>query len=401
MSEAPAIQRLLARTARRLTLRRAMRQALRGAATASGLACVGLFVSRIGLETGPMALWVCLVAAGYVLAFLGGFHRVPILHAARLLDAHFGLGERLVTAAESFGQPGLMPQLMLRDAAQRAARVDVRRLPADPLGGETLLLILALIAGAVLWSLQPDSPAASARVTQQAGSPDAVAGETPAESASASATPPPSRPGLEQQRPSGALRRALDGDAARAALDQSLLASDPKPANSGERVAPGGQAPQESGVGPTRASSTGEGGQDPSPTGRVPPRVPDSDRGASRAAFHRDPAMNDLPGSGGAAQPSGQALSPAHAAGAGSAISGHGSHATAGVSDPGQEARARSAIRPSLDPPSEATPAAAVPAPAASASGAFLRTGVPPALRDYVLRYFHALQASPRQEDPS
>ncbi|HTX55097.1 MAG TPA: hypothetical protein VMD08_16955, partial [Candidatus Baltobacteraceae bacterium] len=381
-------------------LRRAMRQALRGAATASGLACVGLFVSRIGLETGPMALWVCLVAAGYVLAFLGGFHRVPVLHAARLLDAHFGLGERLVTAAESFGQPGLMPQLMLRDAARRAAQVDVRRLPADPLGRETLLLILALIAGAVLWSLQPDSPAASARVTQQAGSPDAVAGETPA--ASASATPPRSRPGLEQQRSSGALRRALGGDAARVAFDQALPAPDPKPTNSGERAAPGGQAPQESGVGHTRTSSTGEGGQDPSPTGRVPSRVPDSDRGASRVAhFHRDPATNDLPGSGGAAQPSGQALSPAHAAGAGSAISGHGSQSTAGVSDPGQEARARSTIRPSLDPPSEATPAAAVPAPAASASGAFLRTGVPPALRDYVLRYFHALQASPRQEDPS
>ena len=369
-----AVRGALARVARRLWLWRLLRRGLRVAAGASALVAALLVARALGpapdLRDGRVAAGA---AAALGLLLVVGLRRATPAQAARVVDATYGLGERFTTAVECLGQGGAMQRLVVRDAARCAAGLDLRRLPRARVGRDAWSAAACLAAAAVLW-LQPAVPSLSA----PAG-PGSSRGQAPAAGEAPGAPPPGAaskapEPGSGEAVPGG-LRAALGLDPEKAPT-ASALSQPPVAPDRGERA---GAAPPR---GAQRAEAQGRSGAPGTEIGQA--LAPSA---AAAGASVRE----------GAAAPAGPEGVASGGEGPGRAIAAAGPGAGAGQAGDGIAAPARGA---SPAPPANAAPTSPE-AVGTEARPVFTRAPVPPAVREYILRYFQELRAAPKGENPS
>lgn len=153
MSELLQVEQAVARAAARLRWQRAWRGLWQGLLAGAGVWLVGLGVYKALPLPEVTLVWTVLAGVLCVLGGgLWGFGRpIAPLAAARWLDAQLRLKERLSTALELAreGRAGEWQALVARDAAEHAARLNLRELlPWQlPRTSRGVLLLLALTAG--------------------------------------------------------------------------------------------------------------------------------------------------------------------------------------------------------------------------------------------------------------
>lgn len=407
MPEVLVVEAMLRRVARRLRAWGALQRLLRVTTAVSAVSCVVLLVSRLALGQDIRGLgFLCAAALGVGAATLPGLRRVTVAHAARVVDATFGLGERFVTAVECLGRPNGMSALVVRDAARWSFRVDVRRVPRPPVGLAGGAAAIGVAAACLAWLLAGPDPISAAPTLLDDG--QAV---VPIAGAAASrGTARPAHPPVAGVRPEagGGLRRALGLDAGGSATASDRVASR-TPVDPFRAASPSGG--QGSGTGASQGTAGLQGGHESdagpgrplarNPYGAThiadPPHGSDPRWDASRAT----PTGSATVTASGLPIRSGAAIGPV---GGGAAPDTGVPGLTAGTgSDPGTGAAtgvaAARGSRESSDGPAGQGGVSLRGGIAADA--VFMRAPVPPALRQYILRYFERLHVSPNGEGPS
>jgi hypothetical protein len=396
MPDGVAIQMLLRRVAWRLSLWRAVRRLLRVTIVLLAAVSGALVASHFALGREGSGLVVIGIVGGGFFFAVRGFRRVSKLEAARIVDSTFGLGERLVTAAGCVDEPaGAMSGLLLQDAARWCARVDVRRVPRESIGREALAVVLGIATAGAVWSFQPARLATPwAAGNAEVGSPS-VASEKAVTRASIAET---SAGHPAPERPTGGLRLALGLDPSPATAPQALPSGSASPL---EERAPlpiaRGQSMGEDAATRARAQETGLSNRSASVEHASPagprsarPWRPEPRPDASLPTQKTHRAIAGI--HAGEAQPG-----PGMAAGAAADSSGA---VSVGVGGPHSIGPAPDSARASTGSPATAPPLERSVSAPLGTGAAFTRTAVPPALREFVLRYFREL-SSLQQEDPS
>ncbi|HEV8436823.1 MAG TPA: hypothetical protein VGT40_01890 [Methylomirabilota bacterium] len=366
MDEAQTVRSILARVGRRLWTWRALRAALRSAAVVSAAVGLSLLAHRLGMAGDPRGLPLPAFAAiAWVLGLIPWLRPVAPGSAAAALDAACASAERFTTALEVIGRPGPAERLVVRDAARHACLVDPARVPHVAVTPEAWLAASAVAAAMVLWLL-PAAPSASpALVRGSAESPGAE--RQPAPRASTGAMTEPARPAP----PGAGLSEALG-----LATAPRTGADDPGRRASSPSAEPSLARPQPpDGTGPARSE-----GADRGAGARLP-------SGEGQAAIDSGIAALEAPGT----RTAGRSAGATSAAGA---VTG---------------ARAAPGIAPRTETRSDRPPTAAsrergtgsIGGDAGQAKAALGRAAVPPALRQYILRYFERLDTRGRGDEPS
>ena len=404
MSEVLVVQAMLRRVARRLSAWRALQRLLQVTAGVSAVSYVVLMVSRFALGHDVRGLgFLCVAVLGVGIATLPGLRRVTVAHAARVVDATFGLGERFVTAVECLGRPDGMSALVVRDAARWSFRVDVRRVPRPPVSLAAGAAAIGVATVCLMWPLagpEPLSAAPTLRAEGQAGAPIIAAEAGPR------GTARPARPALAGVRPEagGGLRRVLGLDAGVAATASDRVASgvpvDPFRAAgySGSRGPGTGAGQGTASLQGRQESEAGSGGplvRNPQDAAHIADPLHGSGAPLATPTGSAAVTASGLPvRSGAAIGPAGGAAAPATdapglTAGTGSDPGGGGATSVAAArgsreSSDGSAGRRGVSLRGGI-----------------AADAVFTRAPVPPALRQYILRYFERLHVSPSGEEPS
>lgn len=373
MDDERVVRRLLARAARRLWLWRLVRRGLRVAAGVSALGAA-MLVAR-PLDRLPN-LWDARlgVAAAAALGFLLLARLRPPTPAlaARAVDTAYGLEERFTTAVECFGRPDAARRLVLRDAARWCAGLDLRRLPRAPVTGEAWAAAACVAVAAVLW-FQPAAPSALPPLAPAIAG-GRAAGPVDPRTGSPSAAAPSRGPAPGSGEVArGGLRAALGLDPERPPAPSNDVGSPKAPDRRGDV----GGLPRHD----ERAGAQGRAGTPGTETVTVSPPVPAPARstalegggaplGAAATGSGGEGPGRTVPGTDGGARAAG--------AGAGDASAPSRGASTDSGRDGGPQ-------------PSTESGAAARPI--------FTRASVPPAVRQYILRYFRELRASSRGEN--
>lgn len=150
--DARAVRALVARVARRLWLASAVRRLLRVTAAGCAVTSVVLLAQRFGFVGHQhVAHLIALVVLAAAILMIPGLRWVRTSRAAALIDAVYALGERFTTAVEVIGQPGAAARLVVRDAARCSVDVDPRRLARNGNSRDLWLAVLSVAVAAVLW----------------------------------------------------------------------------------------------------------------------------------------------------------------------------------------------------------------------------------------------------------